>query len=116
MHAINRNDVAGCALGIAYKSNPHDVQPDDFAIFSTLHDCPARRLQSFDVPNLPACPNGRCQCALFWIHESSGGTDQMYMSPFVCNVTGATTRRSIGKVIALTKCDDGKSKCVVGAK
>jgi hypothetical protein len=116
MHANNRNDVAGCALGIAYKSNPQDVKPEDFAIFSVVHDCPARQLQTFEIPNLPQCPNGRCQCAWFWIHESSGGTDQMYMSPFVCNVTGGTNNQTVGKAIPSRKCDDDKSKCVVGAK
>lgn len=77
MHAEYRVDVAGCAFGIAYKSEARDVKPEDFVIFSVVHDCPARQLQSFDIPDLPACPNGRCMCSWFWIHESRGGTDQM---------------------------------------
>lgn len=116
MHANKLEDVAGCALGIAYKSDPHKVKPEDFVIFSVAHDCPNKQLQTFKIPNLPKCPNGRCQCAWFWIHESSGGTDQMYMTPFVCNVTGSTTKRKLGKSIPPRKCDDDKSKCIVGAK
>ncbi|PRP86646.1 hypothetical protein PROFUN_05125 [Planoprotostelium fungivorum] len=82
-------NVAGCAVGIAYKSNRFDIKPEDFVIFSVEHDCPARFLQNFSVPNLPACPNNLCHCAWFWIHKSAGGTDQMYMTPFQCNVTNA---------------------------
>jgi len=88
-HAPHREDVAGCAMGIAYKSDPRSVRPEDFVIFSVVHDCPARFQQAFQIPNLPACPTGGCQCAWFWIHKSIGGTDQMYMTPFVCNVTNS---------------------------
>jgi len=91
-HAGKIEDVGGCALGIAYKSDRFAVRPEDFVIFSVARDCPSRFLQSFDVPNLPACPNGVCQCAWFWIHKSIvGGSDQNYMTPFVCNVTGSTS-------------------------
>ncbi|CAM0140360.1 hypothetical protein VKS41_007010 [Umbelopsis sp. WA50703] len=116
MHAVHRQDVAGCALGIAYNDKPEDVKPEDFAIFSVVHDCPARQLQSFDIPNLPKCPNGRCQCSWFWIHKSIGGTDQMYMTPFVCNVTNTKSTKKVGKAIPPVKCDTDPSKCVVGAK
>ncbi len=84
--------MAGCAIGIAYKSNVNDVKPEDFVIISAVKDCPARALQAFDIPYLPACPNGKCICSWFWIHNSIGGTDQMYMTPFQCNVTNASKR------------------------
>ncbi|CAO3673469.1 unnamed protein product [Umbelopsis ramanniana] len=116
MHAVHRQDVAGCALGIAYKDKPEDVKPEDFVIFSVVHDCPARQLQSFDIPDLPKCPNGRCQCSWFWIHKSIGGTDQMYMTPFVCDVKNSTTTKKLGKSIPPVKCDTNKAKCIVGAK
>jgi len=89
IHAPNREDVAGCAFAISYKSNATQVKPSDFVVFSVVHDCIARQKQWFDVPNLPACPNGRCMCSWFWIHKSAGGSDQMYMTPFVCNVKNA---------------------------
>jgi len=109
IHAPKHVDVAGCALGIAYKSKIGDIQPDDFVIFSVVRDCIARQLQVFDLPALPAFPNGRCICAWFWIHNSIGGTDQMYMSPFQCNVTNPS-KRVIGKPVPPVRCD-GQPPC-----
>ncbi|PRP84537.1 hypothetical protein PROFUN_05872 [Planoprotostelium fungivorum] len=94
IHTTNRSDLAGCVLGISYKSDRFQIKPEDFVIFSVAHDCPARWLQTFQVPNLPACPNGMCQCAWFWVHKSYGGTDQIYMTPFQCKVTGASASAS----------------------
>ncbi|KAI5779968.1 hypothetical protein DFH27DRAFT_596714 [Peziza echinospora] len=128
MHAPKRTDVAGSALAIAYKSNPKEVKPEDFVVFSVVYDSPARQLQAFPVPaGLQACPNNVCICSWFWIHESIGGGDEMYMTPFYCTVTGAKagSGKPLGKPIASRRCDgDGwndeikaqKGKCVVGAK
>jgi len=104
IHAPTHADVAGCALGIAYKSKIGEVQPADFVIFSVVRDCIARQLQAFDVPALPSCPNGLCICSWFWIHNSTGGTDQMYMTPFQCNVTNPS-KRVIGKPVPPVRCD-----------
>lgn len=109
LHSPKRSDVAGCSLGIAYKSNVRDVQPEDFVIMSVARDCPARALQAFDIPYLPACPNNKCICAWFWVHNSIGGTDQMYMTPFQCNVTHAS-KRVIGKPVPPVRCD-GNPAC-----
>ena len=116
MHAPERTDVAGSALAIAYKSDQYDVEPSDFVVFSVAHDSPARQLQSWDVPNLPACPDDKCMCSWFWIHKSVGGTDQMYMTPFVCKVTGATNAGKVAGGVAPLDCRDDQSKCVAGAK
>jgi len=104
LHSPKRTDVAGCSLGIVYKSNIRDVRPEDFVIMSVAKDCPARALQAFDIPYLPACPNNLCICAWFWIHNSIGGTDQMYMTPFQCNVINAS-KRVIGKPAVPVRCD-----------
>jgi len=109
IHAQHHDDVAGCALGIAYKSDVHAVQPTDFVIFSVVHDCIARQLQVFDIPALPACPNGKCICAWFWIHNSTGGTDQMYMTGFQCNVANPS-KNVIAKPSTPVRCD-GKPPC-----
>jgi hypothetical protein len=109
LHSPKRSDVAGCALGIAYKSNMRDINPEDFVIFSVAKDCPARALQAFDVPYLPACPDGKCHCAWFWIHNSIGGTDQMYMTAFQCNVANPS-KRVIGKPVPPVRCD-GQPSC-----
>jgi len=109
IHAQHHADVGGCSLGIAYKSNVKDVQPTDFVIFSVVHDCIARQLQTFDIPALPACPNNLCICSWFWIHNSSGGTDQMYMTPFQCNIQNPS-KRVIGKPVTPLRCD-GQPPC-----
>jgi len=109
IHAPTHADVAGCAIGIAYKSKVNEVQPSDFVIVSVVHDCIARQLQAFDIPALPACPDGMCTCAWFWIHNSDGGTDQMYMTGFQCNVTNPS-KRVIGKPVAPVRCD-GQPTC-----
>jgi len=109
IHAPQYKDVAGCALAIAYKSNQKDVAPEDFVIFSVVHDCIARQLQTFDIPALPACPDGKCMCAWFWIHNSIGGTDQNYMTGFQCNVTNPSNR-TIGKPQPPVRCD-GQPPC-----
>lgn len=91
--------------------------PADFVVFSVKYDSPARQLETFAVPDLPACPNNRCMCAWFWIHASAGGTDQMYMTPFVCNVTGATNTRKLGRPAAPWKCENNATEgCMTGAK
>jgi hypothetical protein len=105
IHAPTHASVGGCAIGIAYKSNIGDVQPSDFVIISVVHDCIARQLQTFDIPPLPACPNGKCICSWFWIHNSVGGTDQMYMTPFQCNIQNPTTY-TIGTPSAPVRCDN----------
>lgn len=127
MHANTRAEVAGSALGIAYKSDANTVTPDDFVIISVAHDSPARQLQPYSIPaNLPPCPDNRCICAWFWIHDSRGGGDEMYMTGFQCSVTdtGPSTK-TLGKPRAPQRCDgDGwddsvkaqKGKCVKGAK
>jgi hypothetical protein len=70
IHANNIDDAAGCALGIAYKSDFNDVQPEDFVIFSVVHTCPWYLQNTFQVPeNMPACPDDKCICGFFWIHN-----------------------------------------------
>ena len=68
-HTTGFDDLKGCALAIAYKSDVHDVQPDDFVIFSVNQTCVWEMHTKFQVPNLPACPEDGCHCAWFWIHS-----------------------------------------------
>jgi len=114
IHSPRHEDVGGCAIGIAYKSDQASVKPEDFVIVSVVHDCIARQLQAFDIPALPACPNGKCICGWFWVHNSIGGTDQMYMTAFQCNVTNPSNR-VIGKPVAPVRCD-GKPPCYLYPK
>jgi hypothetical protein len=41
------NDLGGCALAIAYKSDANDVQPEDFVVFSVNHQCIWTRFTDF---------------------------------------------------------------------
>jgi hypothetical protein len=104
VHAPHRQDVAGCALGIAYKSDINAVRPEDFVIFSVAHDCIARQLQAFDIPMLPPCQGENCICSWFWIHNSIGGTDQMYMTAFKCSI-GNAGNQTIAQPSAPVRCD-----------
>jgi len=114
LHSPKRTDVAGCAIGIAYKSEQSAVKPEDFVIVSVVKDCPARALQAFDIPYLPPCPNGKCICAWFWIHNSVGGSDQMYMTGFQCNITNAS-KRVIATPEPAVRCD-GNPSCYLYPK
>jgi len=114
IHAELHSEVAGCAIGIAYKSNVNDVLPTDFVIVSVVQDCISRQLQTFDFPALPACPNGKCICSWFWIHNSVGGTDQNYMTPFQCNIVNPSTFK-IGMPGVPSRCD-GEVSCYLYPK
>ena len=72
IHTTGPDDLKGCALAIAYKSNVKDVQPEDFTVFSVNQTCVWDRFTDFAVPErMPACPDGGCLCAWFWIHSVS---------------------------------------------
>ncbi|KAF8337592.1 uncharacterized protein EI90DRAFT_3256312 [Cantharellus anzutake] len=73
-HTTGINDLGGCALSIAYKSDVNQVTPDDFVIFSVQHQCVWTRWTAFDVPaDMPACPNGKCICAWHWASQCITG-------------------------------------------
>ena len=71
-HTNGINDLMGCGLAIAYKSDAKSVQPEDFTIFSVNQTCVWTRFTDFQVPaRMPPCPDGGCTCAFFWIHSVS---------------------------------------------
>ena len=77
----------GCALAIAFKSDPHAIQPEDFIVMSVQERCIRQRDTVFAIPsNLPACPQGGCTCSWFWAGKNS--VMEMYMAPFRCDVNG----------------------------
>ncbi|KAF8606550.1 hypothetical protein BDV93DRAFT_489341 [Ceratobasidium sp. AG-I] len=117
IHANNINDLGGCALAIAYKSDVNDVKPEDLVVFSVNHQCIWNRFTNFPVPaQMPACPNGKCICAWLWQHREDAGGDEMYMNGFQCSVTGATATTPIPQGKVAVKCADDASKCVKGPK
>ncbi|EIN04021.1 hypothetical protein PUNSTDRAFT_146766 [Punctularia strigosozonata HHB-11173 SS5] len=91
-HTTGPSDLKGCALAIAYKNDARQVQPEDFVVFSINQTCVFNRFTDFQVPErMPACPEGGCTCAFFWIHSQDSGGEQNYMNGFKCNVTNATS-------------------------
>ena len=71
-HTNGIDDLMGCALAIAYKSDARQVKPEDFTIFSVNHTCVWTVHTDFQVPAaMPPCPEGGCTCAWFWIHSAS---------------------------------------------
>ncbi|KAI0806134.1 hypothetical protein BC629DRAFT_1485399 [Irpex lacteus] len=126
IHTTGIDDVKGCALAIAYKSDARDVQPEDFAVFSVNQTCVWYRFTEFQVPErMPPCPEGGCTCAWFWIHSPDSGSEQNYMNGFKCNITGATSNTPIAKPQLARRCgadpQNGKPEaspgnCTYGAK
>ncbi|QRV75229.1 hypothetical protein RhiJN_03244 [Ceratobasidium sp. AG-Ba] len=117
IHTNGINDLGGCGIAIAYKSDVNDVRPEDLVVFSVNHRCIWDRFTDFQVPaNMPACPNGKCICAWLWQHQGDAGGDEMYMNGFQCRITGATHNTPIPKGKVPVKCADDKSKCVKGPK
>ena len=72
MHTTGFDDLKGCALAIAYESDVHAIQPEDFTVFSINQTCVWSRFTDFQVPErMPPCPAGGCHCSFFWIHSVS---------------------------------------------
>ncbi len=76
-HTNGINDLGGCALSVAYKSDANDVQPEDLVIFSVQQTCVWNLHTHFEIPaDMPPCPNGKCICAWHWIHRPDSGSEQ----------------------------------------
>ena len=91
-------NLMGCALAIAFKSNPYDVQPEDFTVMSVQEQCVRQRDTVFAIPsNLPACPEGGCTCSWFWAGKNSAM--EMYMVPFRCDVNGGAVTSDYPKPV-----------------
>ncbi|KAI0648942.1 hypothetical protein C8Q79DRAFT_948006 [Trametes meyenii] len=124
-HTTGLSDVKGCALAIAYKNDARQVQPEDFTVFSVNQTCVWTRFTDFQVPaRMPACPEGGCTCAWFWIHSQDSGGEQNYMNGFKCNITGSTSDVPLAKPQLPRRCGadpDNKKpaapgNCTYGAK
>jgi hypothetical protein len=76
-HTNGIDDLGGCALAVAYKSDVNQVQPEDFTVFSVNQTCVWSLHTYFEVPaDMPPCPNGKCICAWFWVHREDSGSEQ----------------------------------------
>ncbi|KAI0322552.1 hypothetical protein OF83DRAFT_1235365 [Amylostereum chailletii] len=104
-HTTGIDDVKGCALAIAYKDDFNAVEPEDFTVFSVNQTCVWTRFTDFSVPErMPACPNGKCICAWFWIHSIDSGGEQNYMTAFQCNITNPQSNVPLAKPQVPRRC------------
>ena len=76
---------------------------------------PWKRIATYKVPNLPACPPGGCHCAWVWVPKGCG-EPSMYMHGFKCKVTGAKSTTPLASAKPPVYCKDDRNKCVKGAK
>ncbi|KAF2648640.1 hypothetical protein K491DRAFT_567068, partial [Lophiostoma macrostomum CBS 122681] len=115
MHTYNESSAGGTAFAISYESNLEDVTMDNLVVFTTLEHTPWKRLATYQVPDLKACPEDGCHCAWLWVPNGCGQAN-MYMQGFKCKVTNATSTKSLAAPKAPVFCADDESKCVKGAK
>ncbi|KAJ4350001.1 uncharacterized protein N0V89_008622 [Didymosphaeria variabile] len=115
MHTYNETNAAGTAWAISYESDMTKVTMDNLVVFSTLQHTPWKRLATYQVPDLPACPEEGCHCAWLWVPDGCGQPN-MYMQPYKCKVTNAKSTTPVAKAQAPVYCADDISKCVKGAK
>ncbi|KAH4029569.1 hypothetical protein HBI56_131270 [Parastagonospora nodorum] len=116
MHTWNHSSAGGTAFAISYQSNLQDVTMENLVVFTTRYHTPWKRIATYDVPDLPACPEGGCTCAWLWVPNDCGQPN-MYMQGFKCNVTGASpTAKPLAKAQVPVYCENEPAKCVKGAK
>ena len=78
-HTNGIDDLGGCALAVAYKSDVNEVQPEDFTVFSVNQTCVWNLHTYFEVPaDMPSCPDDKCICAWFWVHREDSGSEQSW--------------------------------------
>jgi len=106
-HTKNINDVKGCAFAIAYTpaTQVKNIKPEDFVVFTVNQTCVWERFTKFEVPaDMPACPEGGCTCAWFWIHSADAGAEQNYMNGYACDITGAKSTVPLAKPQVPRRC------------
>ncbi|EAU86287.2 hypothetical protein CC1G_08011 [Coprinopsis cinerea okayama7 len=117
IHTKSEVEATGTALAISYATTFERVNADNLVVFSVLYHTPWRRLATYQVPNLPACPPAGCYCAWGWLPDSCGQPD-MYMEPFRCKVINPPKSASVmvGRAKPPVWCEDDQKKCRMGPK
>jgi hypothetical protein len=72
LHSYNETNAAGTAWAISYESDMAKVTMENLVVFSTLQHTPWKRLATYQVPDLPACPEEGCTCAWLWVPDGCG--------------------------------------------
>ncbi|KAK1451422.1 hypothetical protein CMEL01_05996 [Colletotrichum melonis] len=115
MHTQNYTTTAGTAFAISYQSDIRKVTMENLVVFSVVEHTPWKRVASYRVPDLSACPVGGCYCAWLWIPDGCGQPN-MYMQNFKCNPTNAVSTKRLGIAKPPVACRDDSKKCVAGPK
>ncbi|KAF7592268.1 hypothetical protein BBP40_000470 [Aspergillus hancockii] len=115
MHTNNQSMAAGTAFAISYESDLAQTTMENLVVFSVLEHTPWKRLATYEVPDLPACPTDGCICAWLWVPNGCGQPN-MYMQGFRCQVTGASSSKPLAPAKAPIYCAEDSSRCVGGAK
>ncbi|KAJ7290046.1 hypothetical protein C8J57DRAFT_336214 [Mycena rebaudengoi] len=115
IHTQNESMAAGTAFAISYQSDISAVTPENLVVFTTLYHTPWKRLATYSVPNLPACPAGACTCAWGWVANGCGEPN-IYMQGFKCKVVGRTGDAALAPAQPPVWCEDAPADCVRGAR
>ncbi|KAF9552647.1 hypothetical protein CPC08DRAFT_754632 [Agrocybe pediades] len=116
IHTQNETMAAGTAFAISYVSDLSEVTEDNLVVFTVLYHTPWERIATYQVPNLPACPEPEgCICAWGWVANGCGEPN-MYMLPYRCRVTGQTGPSAVAKAVPPTWCESDATNCTSGAK
>jgi len=115
LHTRNESNAAGTAFAISYQSDMSAVTPENLVVFSVLYHTPWKRIATYSVPNLPACPPEGCICAWGWIPNGCGLAN-MYHLGFRCKVVGQTSDRAIAPGQPPVWCEGDPESCVQGPK
>ncbi|KAJ7723815.1 hypothetical protein B0H16DRAFT_1333847 [Mycena metata] len=111
----NESMAAGTAFAISYQSELSAVTPENLVVFTTLYHTPWKRIATYGVPNLPACPEAGCICAWGWVPNGCGEPN-MYMQGFRCKVVGKTGGAVLAPAIPPTWCEETPDNCTTGAR
>ncbi|KAJ2928081.1 hypothetical protein H1R20_g9019, partial [Candolleomyces eurysporus] len=115
IHTQNETMAAGTVFAISYASDIKQVTPENLVVFTVLYNTPWKRVAEYQVPELPACPEGGCHCVWGWVANGCGEPN-MYMEPFRCKVVGHTGSRAVGPAVPPVWCEDDTNHCVKGPK
>ncbi|KAF9078041.1 hypothetical protein BDP27DRAFT_1310660 [Rhodocollybia butyracea] len=108
IHTKNESMAAGTAFAISYQSDMKLVTFENLVVFTVLYHTPWKRIATYSVPNLPACPPEGCICAMRY--------PNMYHMGYRCKVVGQTGDAAVAPGKAPVWCEDDPDRCVQGAK
>ncbi|KAJ7174151.1 hypothetical protein C8R43DRAFT_1084853 [Mycena crocata] len=115
IHTQNESMAAGTAFGISYQSDLSAVTEENLVVFTTLYHTPWHRLATYQVPNLPACPEAGCICAWGWVANGCGEPN-IYMEGFRCKVVGTTGSAGLAPAVPPSWCEETPGNCTIGAR